>query len=65
MPNQRLPYTLVALGLLGVALYPRLAPSLPPVMHTDFAIGAVMGAFLAIEFLGFLMVWKRTRRPQH
>lgn len=64
--NTRLPATIAALGLLGVALYPRISAAiLPPAMRTDFMLGAVMGVFLGIEILGFLMLWKRKHTPLH
>jgi hypothetical protein len=60
--RNRLPSLLVALGLLGVSLYPRLVHELPRVLRGDFAVGAVMGAFIGVELVGATMMIRRRSR---
>jgi hypothetical protein len=59
--KKRLPSFLVAIGLLGVSLYPRLSASLPPAMRGDFAVGVMMGVFIGIELVGATMMIRRSR----
>lgn len=61
--RNRLPSLILAIGLLIVALYPRVsvAAGFPPFMRTDFFTGTVMGAGIAIELLGVTMMIKRPR----
>jgi hypothetical protein len=62
MTKQRLPYALIALGMIGMALYPRVAQSFAPELRTDFALGFAAGLFLAVEILGVLILRRRTCR---
>jgi len=61
--RNRLPSLLLAVGLLIVALYPRVsvAAGFPPFMRTDFFTGTVMGAGIALELVGAIMMIKRPR----
>ena len=59
--NNRLPFCLVAIGLIGLLVFQRLAAHgvLPPAMRTDFVLGLSTGIFLGIETLGVLLMRKR------
>jgi hypothetical protein len=59
--RKRLPIFIFAIGLLGASLYPRLSTKLPPGMRSDFATGAVMGAFIGVELVGVMMMIRRPR----
>lgn len=61
--KNRLPSLLLALGLLIVALYPRVsvAAGFPPFMRTDLFTGTVMGVGIGLELAGAIMMIKRPR----
>jgi hypothetical protein len=59
--KNRIPSLLVALGLLGVVLYPRLSTGFPPAIRTDFLTGVAMGVFLGVEIAGVSMMRRRSR----
>ena len=61
MSYKRLPCALLAVGLLGVVLYPRALPLLPAFMRGDFLAGLVQGAFLGVELLGVILMLKSCR----
>jgi hypothetical protein len=60
--RNRLPSLLLALGLLGVSLYPRLVPDQPQELRGDFAVGAAMGIFIGVELVGATMMIRRRSR---
>jgi hypothetical protein len=63
MSNKRLPYALIALGLLGMFLYPRALPvDSPPFMRTDTFIGFVYGICLGVEILGVIISKKQRQQ---
>lgn len=62
MKNPRFPYLLLAVGLIGMALYPRLLPTgAPAVFRTDFVEGLVRGVFLGVEILGCVLIIRARR----
>lgn len=61
--RKRIPNLVFAAGIIGMAVYPRLASGkvLAPWLRTDFAVGTAIGMFLALEAVGAMMMFRRNR----
>lgn len=56
MKSKRFPYALIAVGLLGMLLYPRLLLlNVPAFMRTDIFRGFFYGICLGIEIWGVIL----------
>ena len=61
--RKRIPSLLVAVGLIGVSLYPRYLPaSAPHLLRNDFVVGLGMGIFLGIELVGAVWMIRQRRK---
>ncbi|AHG92839.1 hypothetical protein J421_5304 (plasmid) [Gemmatirosa kalamazoonensis] len=64
-PRPRLPFALLAGGLLGAALYPVAARAgLPAALAGDAAHGVWLGVCLGLEVLGLVTLRKARRTPR-
>lgn len=63
--RQRIPYLLILVAMIVMALYPRLLPATAaPVWRTDGVIGLVYGACIGLELVGVMMA-VRIKRGRH
>ena len=59
--KKRLPYMLVALGLLGMLMYPRLLPAdSPAFLRSDSVVGLVYGLCIGVELWGVVLTRRRS-----
>jgi hypothetical protein len=66
MNNKRFPYLLLAIGSIGMLLYPRLLPSdAPSYLRSDLCVGFVYGLCIGIEIVAVLLVRKQRRSNNH